>query len=271
MTATHPLRGAAVGQETPKVGPWQRYPGMLARQVTVEIKMYWRNRAAFFFGFLLPLLFLLFFGSLNRNNRVNGHQFIDFFLPGMLGFSVVATALSNLAISLPIQRDQLILKRLRATPIPTMLFLAGKVLMATIVILAQSVVMLVVGFLFFDLTIPRSLVAVALWLIAGSMVFSAIGFALAGLIPTGDAAPAIVNAVYLPMVFLGGAFFPTDSMPRFLRLVAEVLPLTYFIEEVRIAFDGSASLRTDAVALLVLAVWFVGSGLLAARTFRWVP
>lgn len=271
MTLTHDAGAAVQARDVTAAPDWRRYPNMLARQVAIEIKMYWRNRAAFFFGFLLPLLFLVFFGSLNRDSRIQGHQFIDFFLPGMLGFSVVATALSNLAISLPIQRDQLILKRLRATPIPTVIFLGGKVVMATIVILTQSVVMLLVGWLFFNLTLPYSMIAVALWLIAGSTVFSAIGFAVAGLIPTGDAAPAIVNAVYLPMVFLGGAFFPTASMPRLLRVVAAALPLTYFIDEVRAAFYGDTSVNGGAIALGVLLVWLLGSGLVALRTFRWVP
>lgn len=271
MTLAHDASAAVEARDVTASPDWRRYPDMLGRQVTIEIKMYWRNRAAFFFGFLLPLLFLVFFGSLNRNSRIQDHQFIDFFLPGMLGFSVVATALSNLAISLPIQRDQLILKRLRATPIPTVIFLGGKVVMATIVILAQSVVMLLVGWLFFNLTLPYNTIAVMLWLVGGSAVFSAIGFAVAGLIPTGDAAPAIVNAVYLPMVFLGGAFFPTASMPRLLRVVAAALPLTYFIDEVRAAFYGVASLNGGAVALGVLAIWLLASGLVALRTFRWVP
>lgn len=271
MSIARSVDDAAPRRQVTGASEWRRVPGMLWRQVAVEIRMYWRNRAAFFFGFLLPLLFLTFFGSLNRNSRIEGHQFIDFFLPGMLGFSVVATALSNLAISLPIQRDQLILKRLRATPIPTALFLAGKVLMATLVILAQSVVMLIVGWLFFRLTFPRDLVAVAVWLVVGSTVFSAIGFAVAGLIPTGDASPAIVNAVYLPMVFLGGAFFPTNSMPTLLRMVARALPLTYFIDAVRTAFSGGETLAGNAVAILVLGLWFVVSTVVAMRTFRWVP
>lgn len=268
MTATRTERLARPEAARPVAG---RLARMLWRQLVIELKLYWRNRASFFFGFLLPLLFLLFFGSLSRNSRIQGHRFIDFFLPGMLGFTVIATALSNLAISLPIQRDQHILKRLRATPLPTPIFLGGKVLMATLVILAESALMLVVGRLFFHLTIPRDLLSVALVLILGAVVFSALGFGVAGIIPTGDAAPAIVNAVYLPMVFLGGAFFPTDTMPHWLTLVAQALPLTYFIDLLRGVFVSSTGIGADPKALVVLASWFVASLLVAVRTFRWVP
>lgn len=246
------------------------YPRMVWRQATNELRLFWRNRASFFFGFLLPLLFLLFFGSLNRDGTIAGHQFIDFFLPGMLGFTVIATALSNLAISLPIQRDQHILKRLRATPLPAPVFLAGKLLMATLVILLESALMLLVGRLFFHLTIPRDLFSIALILVVGALVFSAIGFALAGLIPNGDAAPAIVNAVYLPMTFLGGAFFPTETMPNFLKVAAQALPLTHFINLLRaVALDG-AGVFAQPRALLVLGLWFAGAVVVSVRTFKWV-
>ena len=244
---------------------------MLGRQVAVELKLFWRNRASFFFGFLLPLLFLLFFGSLNSDSVVQGHQFIDFFLPGMLGFSVIATAFSNLAISVPIQRDRLILKRLRATPLPTLVYLGGKLLMAVLVILVESALMLLVGWLLFGLTIPRDLLSLALALVIGAAVFSALGFALAGVIPNGDAASPIVNAVYLPMTFLGGAFFPTESMPRFLTAIAQALPLTHFIALLRaIALDGR-SVFASWTPLAVLALWCLGAILVAYRTFRWTP
>jgi ABC-2 type transport system permease protein len=271
MTATSTERATRPAPLEAERAPAGYLAWMLGNQVLLELKLFWRNRASFFFGFLLPLLFLLFFGSLNRDARVQGHQYIDFFLPGMLGFTVVATALSNLAIALPIQRDHHILKRLRATPLPAPVFLGGKLLMATIVILLESALMLAVGRLFFGVTIPRDLASVALVLVAGAVVFSAIGFALAGLIPNGDSAPAIVNAVYLPMVFLGGAFFPTASMPRILTDVAQALPLTHFIALLRNIFVEGTGLTASPRALLVLAVWFVAATLVSLRTFKWVP
>lgn len=247
-----------------------RLAPMIWRQFVLELKLFWRNRASFFFGFLLPLLLLLFFGALNDGSTVQGHAYIDFFLPGMLGFTVIATALSNLAIGLPILRDRLILKRLRATPLPTSVFLAGKLLLAAVVIVLESAVMLAVGKLLFGLHLPRDLASLFLLLAIGAVVFSAIGFAVAGLIPNGDAASAIVNAIYLPMVLLGGAFFPVNGLPGFLKAIGAVLPLTHFITLLRGLFLDGQGLAAHPRALLVLAAWFAISALVALRTFRWV-
>ena len=271
MNAADVTQGDAAVAAAPRRGPAGHLARMLVRQLVIELKLFWRNRASLFFGFLMPLLFLLFFGSLNRTGTVAGHAFIAFFLPGMLGFTVIATALSNLAISLPIQRDRLILKRLRATPLPTAVFLGGKLAMATVVILLESALMLLVGRLFFGLTTPRDLASLGLALVLGAIVFSALGFAVAGLIPNGDAAPAIVNAVYLPMVFLGGAFFPTETMPPLLTAVAQALPLTHFIRLLRAIFLDGQSLFASPASLLVLGLWCLGSVLVASRTFRWAP
>ena len=81
----------------------------------------------------------------------------------------------------------------------------------------------------------------------------------------------MINALYLPMVFLSGAFFSVSAMPRFLEAVAEVLPLTYLLRALRDVFVGAESRAGSVGSLAVLLVWGAIGVAIATRTFRWEP
>jgi ABC-2 type transport system permease protein len=80
-----------------------------------------------------------------------------------------------------------------------------------------------------------------------------------------------VNAIYLPMAFISGAFFPTRELPGFLEAVAEVLPLTHLLRLIRATFVEGEGLASSPEALAALAAWGLAGLLLALRMFRWEP
>jgi ABC-2 type transport system permease protein len=262
-----PPRSQQNGRERAPRGHLAR---MLWRQAVIEWKLYWRNRSSWFSGFVLPLLFLLFLGLLNRDSTAHGYRYIDFFLPGMLAFVVIVTALTLPGVGLPLQRDQHILKRLRATPLPTAIFLGGKLLLIAILALLKVALLGAVGRLVFDASVPRDLAAVALTLLVGAAVFSALGFAIGSLIPGGEAAWAIVTAVYVPMVFLGGVFFPIDTLPASLKALTQALPSTHLLVLLRGVFLEGRGVTDYPQSAVVLGLWFVAALGVSLRTFRWV-
>jgi len=80
-----------------------------------------------------------------------------------------------------------------------------------------------------------------------------------------------VNAIYLPMVFISGVFWSTESMPAFLRAIADVLPLTYLLELMRAVFLEEDALSSHAGAVAVVSAWGLLGLFLAVRMFRWEP
>ena len=79
------------------------------------------------------------------------------------------------------------------------------------------------------------------------------GIGAAALIRSADGASAVVNVVLLPMAFLSGSFGPRTDLPRFLRAIADVLPLTYFLRIVNGVYLHGESLFHDLWALAVVA------------------
>jgi ABC-2 type transport system permease protein len=122
-------------------------------------------------------------------------------------------------------------------------------------------------------TIPsRTIPGLALTVVIDTAACCALGFALTGLIPSENAAPAVTNAVILPLYFFSGIFIPFDQIPRGMRLIGDLFPIKHLFEALLTAFDpASAGPGIAGVHLIVLAGWGVAGGLIALRTFRWTP
>src|SRR6266852_2694523 len=91
------------------------------RQYRLERRMFWRNPSAAFFNFLLPLLFLAFFGAILHGKQ---HD-LDRLVPGIAGMSVMSTTFTALAYNIVFLRERGVLKRIRGTPLPTISYFGG--------------------------------------------------------------------------------------------------------------------------------------------------
>ncbi|MEA2826169.1 MAG: type transport system permease protein [Actinomycetota bacterium] len=245
-----------------------------ARQVKFEQKSFWRNPAAAVFTFAFPLMFLLIFGSLNSGQNIDtrgGISFVTFFVPGIAAFGLISACYTNIAMKMAISRDLGILKRIKGTPVPTWSYLAGQIgssIVTTIEIitLTLGVGVLVYGVDFRWDTLPGLLLTVAL----GAACFCALGLAISGVCPNGDAAPAIVNFSVFPLIFVSGIFFPLDGAPSWLLSVAKLFPVQHLANGLQYAFDPrTAAPGVNGGDLAVLAVWIVIGSVLALRLFKW--
>ena len=89
----------------------------------------------------------------------------------------------------------------------------------------------------------------------GVVSFAGLGLAAASLIRSAEGVSAAVNVIILPMAFLSGAFGPTQDFPAVLQAIADVLPLTYFIDIVDGVYLDGDSLFADPKALAIVLAW----------------
>src|SRR5215203_5732426 len=169
------------------------------------LRSFWRNRSGAFFTILLPVMFLVFFGAINRDATVQldprGPQigYTTFFAPGMLGMAIMAGTFVGLVVGLSIMRDNGQLKRLRGTPLPPWAFFCGQVVSRLIVIALEAVLVLALGRLLFHVSLPPTAGAwatFALVVLLGAATFTAVGVAYTRLVTNADSVPALANAVY---------------------------------------------------------------------------
>jgi ABC-2 type transport system permease protein len=236
-----------------------------------QLVLYTRSKELAFFTFLLPLILFVLLGATYGDDKINNDRGADFLEAGMLGYGLVSTAFAGLAIFMVIRRESGILKRVRATPLPASAYLAA-VLTATLIAFAvNSVCMIAIGRGLFSVPLPARWLSLVVTLLLGAAAFAALGLAMTVIVRSAEGASATVNAVYLPMAFISGSFFSPHSFPQFLRAIADVLPLTYFIRLTRDVMLHGHQFWDNWGDVGVIAAWGAIGALVAIWRFRWEP
>jgi ABC-2 type transport system permease protein len=251
--------------------------GLALHQFRYDQKVFWRSPAAVFFTVMLPVIFLLIFATIVGNDTIHiagGIKTTTYYVPAILTLAVVSATMVNLAINLTRERESGILKRGRATPLPSWVFIAGRIGNAIVVALIMLVLIALLGKLVYGVAIPWSRApAVLVTLAVGATSFCALGIALTALIPSEDAAPAVTNVCVLPLYFLSGVFIPETEIPSGVLHFAALFPIRHFFEAFFGAWVPSAGGGSgfEWGNLAVVAAWGVVGLVIAARTFRWAP
>jgi ABC-2 type transport system permease protein len=243
---------------------------LFRHELAAQQRVFWRSREAALFVFLFPLLLFVLLGSV-YSGKIYGVPAAQALLAGLIGYGCANTAFAGLAIQLVSRRELGILKRLRATPLPTSTYIAATLASTFVVFLIQTVCLLGLGRLGYGAPVPRAAGSLFVAILVGAAVFAALGMATAALIRSSEGSSAVVNFILLPMAFLTGAFGPTRRYPAFLRAIGDVLPLKYFLDLVDSVYLHGRGIWTEPVALAVLLGWGATGLVVAALKFRWEP
>jgi ABC-2 type transport system permease protein len=250
---------------------------LVLHQFRYDQKTFWRNPASVFFTVALPLVFLFIFATIFGNNTIHelgGIKATTYYVPAITTLAVISATFVYPAISVTRQREAGILKRLRGTPLPNWVFIAGRVGNAIVISVLMTALVTIVGRLVYGVALPGldRIPAILVTIAVGAASFACMGFGLTVLIPTEDAAPAITNAFALPLYFISGIFIPENEIPDGVLSVADVFPFRHFFQAFFSAFDpqttGSGFKPED---LLVVVVWGIFGLIVAVRYFRWTP
>jgi ABC-2 type transport system permease protein len=245
-------------------------------QFRYDQKTFWRNPASVFFTVMFPVMFLVLLGVIVNGETIHSRGGIDattYFIPGVITLAVVSATMVNLAMTLTILREGGILKRLRGTPLPSWVFIAGRIGNAIVTALLMFVLVTALGRLLFGVPVPWSrLGALVVTLAVGSASFCALGVALTTIIPSRESAPAITNMIVFPLYFLSGVFIPESEIPSGVLHVADAFPVRHLFDALLAGFDPTtAGAGFQLGNLAVVAAWGLAGLALAVRRFRWEP
>lgn len=259
----------------------------LWHQTAAEVRLFCRSRQAMVLQFFLPMAGMALFVYLHREGML-GRVFallgrglgargalLDQVSPiilvttGIVTYCIIASAFEGLVPRVVRERDAGLLKRLGGTPLRRWVPPIGKAINASLLVFVEATLVLVVGSAATDVTVVGSWLLLALAVFLGTMTMASLGFLVSNLTSSPDGAVVAVHVIYIPMLLLCGAFIPVEALPGALRVLAKVLPLTYFAAPFRSIVVEGAGLIAVGPDLLILCAWMVSGWTAAILTFRW--
>jgi ABC-2 type transport system permease protein len=213
---------------------------------------------------------LFLFGSMYGNEPsplFDGYGSMDMTIPGYIATIIIGTtAFMNLPMDLAQQRQLGVLRRLRATPLRPEMVMASKLLTNLLMSRVGAVMLMISGRSAYQAQMPANWLAV----IAGGVLVAfslyALGFAIASLVRTVNAARAVSFAIFYPMMFLSGGTIPLQFMPKSIQDISNWMPMTYAVNLMKSLWFGNG---WDATATLALLGCLAVGTVISVRFFRW--
>lgn len=258
-------------------------PGLLsasAQRSSVELKSFFRNKQSLVFTLALPIILLVVFGSV-FSGTIEGTDtdFKQVFVAGIIAAGVMSTAFTGLAMSVALERELGMVRRLASTPMPKTAYFVGKIVRVVVTSVLEAAILLALGVAFFGLQLPsdpgRWLTFA--WVMAlGVAACSLGGLAYTALIPNARSASAIITPPFLVLQFISGVFYPFNQLPSWMQTVASIFPLKWMTQGFRYTFlpdsfkivEQGHSWNLQGIAVVLIA-WSVLGALATAVTFTW--
>lgn len=245
----------------------------------LEIKQFMRQRESVVFTLLFPVLLLLIFGSVFKDEIAPGVTFSQYFVAGMIASGLVNTGFQQLAITIPMERDDGTLKRLRGTPAPASSYFIGKIILVFVSMSIQVILLLIFGVLLYGIALPSDSAhwITFIWVMLLGLISSTLlGIAFSSVPKSGRGASAVVSPIVIILQFFSGVFFVFTQLPSWMQNFAAIFPLKWLTQGMRAVFlpdsfaaqEVAGSWELGKIALF-LGVWSILGFFLALKTFRW--
>jgi len=243
----------------------------LLKMTWMEAKLFLREPMGAFFTLAFPLMMLFLFGSIYGNEPTamfGGHGTIDVSIPAYTAMIIATSGLMSITITMAAYRENGVLRRLRTTPISPFIILTAQVIVIFTMTCLGMLLLIVAGILVYHIRFEGNALSVLGGFVLSSLSFFALGFVLAGLMPTARTAQVVGMVILYPMLFLSGAGFPRELLPEAIKKVSAFLPLTYVVNLLRGLWIGDPwSMHWLNVG--VLAGMLLLGAIVSSKTFRW--
>ncbi len=247
---------------------------MLRSQLRYQLILLARNPRALVTALVLPAMLLaLELGRVEHlGSTTAGMAVLAPRVAGLFVFGAAAIALTSHALTLVVAREDGVLRRWRASPLPAATYFAAKIITTVLAADAAGAVLVLLSMEMAKLHLTAH--AAAAMLAAGTLgalALAAIGTAVTALITSSQAAQPVLTIIYLPLVFLSGSFGPTGNLPHWVTTAVTYLPVQPMIDALTRGLTGSGGALLPAHDLAVLGGWLAGGLVASLLFFRWDP
>lgn len=223
----------------------------------INLKIIYRNHTALFWNAVMPVGLYIALSILPLPQIIKGLSYSSYVLPGMIAYTITTNGIYGLAYWMAEMRSRNVIKRFLVTPIKVRDLALALVASRVIVMFAQVALLTLTGIIFFNAPFAGNYLSIVLLTVLGGAVFLLAGLLIANYSSSYETATPITTAVGMPMMFLGNVFFPVEALPNFLRLIGNILPITFLADGLRTSYLHAFDLAKISGDLLGLLVWLI--------------
>lgn len=235
----------------------------LLHLTAVSLKLNFRNRMAILYGYLFPLIFLVAFWTIYRNDPVPLALHVGQFLT----VTVLGSACFGLPTTIVSERERGVWRRYALAPVGRWVFVAGVLLSRAVLLLSAALLQLALAFAL-GLPMPAHPLDLLISLCITAAAFLSFGMVIAMLVDNVPAVQALGQCIFLPMLMIGGVAVPLQSLPEWAQHISAFFPGRYAVEAMQLSATGSG-LRGAGFDLLALLLMAAGAAIAATAMFRW--
>ncbi|MDD1713367.1 MAG: ABC transporter permease [Methanoregulaceae archaeon] len=231
-----------------------------------EMKRTWRAKSRMIGSLIMPLFFLLFLGTGFRRAAMPGIppgvDYITFLIPGVVGMSLLFSSMFG-GLQVLWDKEFGFLKEIMVTPVSRLSIVLGRMAGGSTVALLQSFAILFMSMAFgFRIHSPAGLVLAVGFMFLIAFTFIGLGLAFASRMKDMHGFQLVMNFVVFPIFFLSGALYPIQGLPKAIKPLVYLDPLTYGVDGLRGSLLGSSvrSLALDFAILAVICAFIVTLG-----------
>ena len=196
-------------------------------------------------------------------------RYIDFFIPGLLAFSIMASSFFGTGMSIVTSRRENLLKRFLITPMPPLSYVLSHVVGRLLVLLVEIIVIVLSGLLFYSFEIQGNIFAFVVYAGIGAATFTSLATLLGSRGRNVSTCYSVINIITLPLALFSGIWFESSYLPQWLAELFGYLPLAPLADGLRaIAVEGR-SIATLMPQMLLMVVYALGAAIIARSLFKW--
>lgn len=224
----------------------------------MNMRLLVRNRSGLFFTLVMPAIIYVALSVLPIGGVFgNGFNYSQYVLPGIIAMTIMQGGIYGLAYWMIDLKSRGVIKRFLATPLSQTELIISVLASRILVAIGQAVFLTLIGLLFFHVQVSATALLLIPLTVLGGGIFLLVGLLISSFADSYEAAAPLTTAIGLPLTFLGNIFFSTDSLPKVLRFIAEILPITYLADASRSVFLSANIPAKVWIDALILLVWFI--------------
>jgi ABC-2 type transport system permease protein len=224
------------------------------------LRLNFRSKQALVYGYLVPIFFLFAFGTLFHGEQSMGQ---------LLTISVLGGACFGMPTSMVAERERGVWRRYRLLPTATGNLVVSTMIARYFIVASAAVMQILLAKWIYKTEFPRHPFQLFVAFSFVAFAFEAMGLVIAAAADNVPAVQALGQAIFLPVIIIGGVGVPLSTLPGWAQKVAGFFPGRYAVEAMEPCFTHYSGLNDAGFDLLALTVIGIAGCVAGAKLFRW--